>query len=197
MVKKSNETKEQRKERRIRMFKVSLAVAAVLLISVGSTLGFAYAFMGGLESDFDRTYVTHQVNVNGDVTNVTNTSDVNAYIRTAILVTWRDSEGKARWVTPDEGTDYVLIVDADSSWSSDHAWYLDTSTNFYYHKASLAPMEITSDLISSITVLGTPPEGCELRVEVVAEAIQVRAESEEEWDNIQAVADAWSINIYG
>lgn len=189
--------KVHRKQKVKNILTVCLITLAVFVVTAGSTLVFAYVINGGLENDFDRTYVTCQVNSTEDVTNVTNTSDVDAYIRTAILVTWKDSNGKSRWTLPKEGIEYKLTVDANPAWGSEHAWYLDESTNFYYHKASVAPQQITKDLISAIELLVTPPEGCELSVEVVAEAIQTPGVIPEDGDAKQALADAWSITVLG
>ena len=189
------------KARRAQKIKKNLGLIGVsalaVLAMIGGIFAFAYSAVGGLDNDFDRTYVTSQVNVSGDIVNVTNTSDADAYIRAAILVTWKNSDGKSGWSLPQEDVDYKLTVDANTNWNSDCAWYMDSSTEFYYYKSTVAPQEITRDLISKIERLGTPPSGYELSVEVVTQAIAPKDTATEEGDIAQAMAEAWSITIYG
>ena len=176
-----------------RKLMVALVVILAIVVSVGSTVLFAYAMTGGIGDQMSREYVTAQVNRTGDVVNVTTASDAEAYIRTGIVVSWKNKNGKVLSTKPVEGEDYILTMDADAAWSSEHIWYRDPNTDFFYYKESVAAGDVTQDLIAAIEVLKKPADDCELFVEVYAQGIRVPTKED---NTPKSVAEAWSITAY-
>lgn len=136
------------------------------------------------ENQFEPGRVTSSVNVSGDTITVVNSnSNVDVYIRAAIVVNWMDGQGNVRGIAP-TASDYSLNVNTAS-------WWMDTATGLYYYKNSVAPGSSTDALVDGITVYGTVPDGYQLSVEVVAEAIQ--AEGETDIGDVPAYQNAWKI----
>lgn len=164
-----------------------LSIVLILTLAVGGSLAYVIEKSASIQNQFERAYVTSMVNVNGDSIDVTNTGTVNAYIRAAIIVSWMDSNGDVRGIAP-SSSDYSLGIN-----SAD--WHRDPNTGFYYYKPIVAAGGTTNDLVTSITINGAVPDGYDLSVEVVAEAIQ--AEGDTDNRNIPAYQDAWGISSIG
>lgn len=172
-----------------------LSIALILSFAVIGSLSYIATQTGNVKNRFAHAHVTCQVNANSDNTfDVMNTSNVDVYIRAAIVVNWMDSSGNIRGIAP-ETDDYDLVIAASQDWTDSDPWYQDAATGFYYHKVAVTPRDLTEDLITSIRTNVTPPIGYTLRVEVVAEAIQ--AEGDKEADGIPAFQDAWGVTFYG
>lgn len=167
---------------------LTLSIVLVLSLAVGGTLAYIAAKTDNVENQFERAYVTCQVNANDNGTfDVTNTGNVDAYIRAAIVVNWMDSSGNVRGIAP-ASTDYKLGVN--------HAdWWHDPKLGYYYYKYSVIPTGVTEDLVTSISVNDTVPSDYELSVEVVAEAIQ--ADGDTDNGAVPAYQDAWGIASIG
>ncbi len=157
-----------------------LSLAALLAVTVGSTLAYLATSTAPLENKFDPAQVSCVVNetFNGtqktDVS-VKNTSDIPAYIRAAVIVTWTDASGNISAKSPVLVTDYTMTLAENSGWV--------INGNYYYYTSPVAAGESTGILISSIIDTETVNEGYELTVEIVAEAIQSQPET--------AVKAAW------
>lgn len=168
-------------------FLLLLSILLLLAVTVGGTVAFVMLRTEPVENQFAATYVTSRVNVSGDRINVTNTGNVSAYIRAAIVVNWVDSNGDIRGVAP-TAADYTLGI-------NDSQWQLDSDTDFYYCKTSVSAGGTTADLVTSITLNTPAPEGYSLSVEVVADAIQ--AQGDTDVGGKPAYQDAWGIDLYG
>lgn len=166
-----------------------LCIAALLILTVGGTLAYLAAKTKEVKNEFEPSFVTSQVNVNETDTtvDVTNTGDIDAYIRAAIVVNWMDDAGKVRGVAP-ASSEYTLNINSTG-------WKYDETTGFYYYLSKVAPKGTTKDLVTSVEVKGTAPEGFELSVEVVAEAIQADGDTDD--TSVSAVQDAWGVTLYG
>lgn len=176
-----------RKRRHTKQRAILLSIFLILSLAVGGTLAYIVARTDNVNNQFEPSYVTCQVNANSDNTfDVTNTGNIDAYIRAAIVVNWMDEAGNIRGIAP-ASTQYTLAVN-----SAD--WWQDTGTGYYYYKYSVAPDGITNDLIESFGVAEnvTIPNGYELSVEVVAEAIQ--ADGDTDNGAVPAYRDAWGIS---
>ena len=114
---------------------------------------------------------------------MTNTGNVDAYIRAAVVVNWMDERGNVRGLAP-VASEYVLKINSTD-------WQLDPDTGYYYYKASVSPSGTTKDLVVSATAAGTAPDGYHLSVEVVAEAIQAAGVTDN--SGVPAYRDAWDI----
>jgi len=148
----------------------SLALLVVLL--VGTTTAFLIASDGPLTNIFNSSRVTCQVNEDTfdltTKTNVTisNTGDTEAYIRAAIVVTWKDAEnGNVYGAMPVEGKDYTMELDLSN-------WIVGID-GYYYYKYAVQPGGKTEILITECkAVPSNVPAGYGLNVEILGSAIQ-------------------------
>lgn len=175
-----------------------VTLAVILVATVGVTLAFIITGTGPLANIFNPakvqsainetingTVATGQVNnVNNNVTvkenvSITNTGNTDAYIRVAVVITWKDSAGNVYGQLPVAGTDYSLTYAADTGWMQ-----ID---GFYYYTEAVAPGAATGILIDECqqkrTLTGEDGEIYTLSVEIVASAIQADPETvvEQQW----------------
>lgn len=155
-----------------------VSVALLLLAATGSTLAYLFTTTDSVENTFtpaqvscavvenNKEYTANAVNVESK-SNVTikNTSNVPAYIRAAIIVTWKSTDGKVYAAKPVKDTDYTLKI--GEGWTTEH-------DDFYYYNSVVVVGGSTSALITSAakTANAEPPAGYNLSIEIVAEAIQ-------------------------
>lgn len=161
-------------KRKATVLLTSLALLIVLL--VGTTTAFLIASDGPITNIFNSSKVTCQVNEESfdgtTKTNVTisNTGDTEAYIRAAIVVTWKDAKnGNVYGSKPVAGKDYTIVM-------NEKDWFLGND-GFYYYKTPVAPKDqtgsVTTALITSCTVIQeNAPAGYGLNVEILGSAIQ-------------------------
>ena len=150
--------------------KVVLLLAAAMLIlvcGVGGTLAYLVTQAGPVENEFTPGKVTSAVNedFNGttkkDVT-IKNTGNVSAYIRAAIVVTWKDAQGNTLPEAP--GADDYAIGINTSDWTQ--------NGGYYYYNAAVPAGGSTANLINSCTQAKTYEDGRKLCVEIIGSAIQ-------------------------
>lgn len=146
-----------------------LAAAMLILVcGVGSTLAYLATQTGQVQNTFEPAYVTSEVNETFDnlvKSNVTikNTGNVSAYIRAAIVVTWKDAAGNTMPQAP--GTDdYTLSINTDG-WEKDNDGY-------YYCKQPVASNTESAVLITECKPTKSYDDGRTLCVEVIGSAIQ-------------------------
>lgn len=170
--------------RRLGFGRQVLLLAALVVIAmgvVGGTVAYLVTNTTPVVNTFEPGYVTCIINedfkdgdtVKKNVT-VTNTGNVDAYIRAAIIVTWKNGNDIAATV-PAKGTDYTLVLNEDD-WVEHDGYY-------YYKNGSVAPNGgTTTNLIKSCEVIGSNG-GYTLSVEILADAIQSSPD--------EAVKQAW------
>ncbi len=155
---------------------VSLAV--VIIAGVGITLAFVIDSTKPVENEFtpshvscavvenDTAYESDQVSVSEkkDV-KIRNTGDTDAFIRAAIVVTWKKADGTVYAQKPVLGTDYELAIG--------DRWACSASDGYYYYAQEVAPGDLTPALITSCTQnANAPVDDYYLSVEIVASAVQ-------------------------
>ena len=151
---------------------LTLAMMVLLLtVAVGGTIAYLVTSTDQVQNQFTPGKVTSQVKEewteNGtEKKNVTisNTGNVDAYIRAAIVVTWKDSAGKTMPEVPRVGTDYTISTGSD--------W--EQSGDYYYYNKKVAPGASTTNLINSCIATGNGnyTDERKLCVEVIGSAIQ-------------------------
>ena len=169
-VKRTKYSKRRANKRKATVLLSSLAL--ILALFVGVTTAFLIAKDGSVTNTFKSSHVACQVNeesFNGTTkTNVTisNTGDTEAYIRAAIVVTWKDAEnGNVYGAMPVLGTDYTMEMNL-SNW-------IEGSDGYYYYKKAVQPGDKTDVLIVKCTaVQDNVPAGYGLNVEILSSAIQ-------------------------
>ena len=169
-VKRTKYSKRRANKRKATVLLSSLAL--ILALFVGVTTAFLIAKEGSVTNTFKSSHVACQVNeesFNGTTkTNVTisNTGDTEAYIRAAIVVTWKDGEnGNVYAGKPVAGEDYTISLN-ENDW-------IEGSDGYYYYKKPVAPGTSTAVLIESCrAVTEHVPAGYGLNVEILSSAIQ-------------------------
>lgn len=151
---------------------ILLLTAAVLILvcGVGGTLAYLITQTTPVTNTFTPAHVTSQVvetmdgKTKSDV-QIENTGNVSAYIRAAIVITWKDKDGNTMPTVPvqGQGQDYTLDINA-KDWSQ--------SGGYYYYNGIVAAGGSTANLINSCVSNGTYTDGRKLCVEVIGSAIQ-------------------------
>lgn len=163
-----------------------LLVALVVLVGVlvGSTVAYLITNTGSVANSFTPAKITTDIteDFDGSVKNnvcVTNTGDVEAYIRAAVVVTWKC--GSDVYPTaPVPGTDYTMTCPADAGWVQ--------SGSYYYYTSAVAPNASTGVLLTGCQPLhDAPATGYTLHVEILTEAIQSTPGA--------AVTEAWGVAV--
>ncbi len=166
-----------------KLIALSLALVAILSVTVGSTVAYLITKTAPVENVFDPAYVTCEVVESFDTSNnvktnvgVKNTSDIPVYIRAAVVVTWTDASGAVSAKTPAD-TDYSITYDLTSGWAMGDDGY-------YYYARPVAVGATTNSLITEAKPSGVK-EGYTITIEILAEAIQSEpAEAvTQEWPN--------------
>ena len=105
---------------------------------------------------------------------ITNTGDIPAYIRAAVVINWVDDDGNVCASVPDEAT-YTLSV--QSGWVE--------GGNYYYYTQPVAANGSAPNLLTA-TEGDTVPTGYHLQVTILAEAIQSTPDT--------AIEEAWGVD---
>ena len=165
-----------------------VSLLALVLVVAGGTLAWLTA-QDRVSNSFTPAHVSCEVKetFNGTAKSgvkIWNTSDVPAYIRAYIVVTWKDANGNVYGQLPVAGEDYTMEI-------NNNGWLKDTA-GYYYYTSPVAAKDSTGDstgvLISQCTeAAGNAPAGCNLSVEIIAEAIQSLP--------ARAVENAWDVTI--
>ena len=158
-----------------------LKIVLAVFTSVCVTAGMAVMLMtAGCKSkkvtpapEPEPTRVTCEVTKNENVYGITNTGNVNAYVRVAVIANYVDGategDGASYWTTPE----YTVTLADESKWVK--------YGNYYYCMVSVEP-ENTADedaesiQFGTVTVTSTSPSGYAPQVEVIANVIQATAE---------------------
>ena len=148
-----------------------LATMVLLLtVTVGSTIAYLVTSSGPVENTFTPSHVTSQVDETftpGSTTKrnvmIENTGDTNAYIRAAIVITWKDKNGYTMPIVPEVNVDYRIDINTND-WTP--------SGGYYYYKEAIASGKSTTNLINKCESTGTYTDGRRLCVEVIGSAIQ-------------------------
>lgn len=169
-------------KRKSKMLLIVLSIALLLTAAVGGTMAYLTTKTAEVENTFTPSQVTCQIHetfsngVKSDVY-ITNTGDIDAYIRAAIVVTWKNAvNGNVYGSAPILGADYEMTLNG-TNWSE--------KNDFYYYSNKVAPGGDTAALIEMCQLKNgvTPPEGYGLNVEILAQAIQAEPTT--------AVTEAW------
>lgn len=158
---------------------ILLAAVIVLLAgAVGGTWAFLVAQSEPVQNNFTYAHVSCRIDekfengVKSDV-QIQNTGDIPAYIRARIVVTWKDANGNVSAV-PVKNTDYTIAFN-ETDWTQ--------QGDYWYCKTAVNPNGFTPVLITKCEKTGNAPDGYNLSVEILADAIQSEPAS--------AVMEAW------
>ena len=159
---------------------ILLAAVIVLLAgAVGGTWAFLVAQSEPVQNNFTYAHVRCTINEEFDGTTksnvkIQNTGDIPAYIRARIVVTWKDANGNVSSTVPVKNTDYTIAFN-EMDWKQEG--------DYWYCKTAVDAGGETPVLITKCEKKGTAPEGYNLSVEILADAIQS--------EPANAVKEAW------
>lgn len=164
-----------------------IATAVAVSLSLG-TVAFTTAHLYSesvLVNKADKGTVTNRIdeNFNGtEKTNVciTNTGNMNAYVRVAVVPVWRDMDGHSTML-PTEGTYNIEFNTED--------WFLGAD-GYYYYKINIAPGEKTSELIRKCTLKTLTDEAYNNKcfdLQILAQSIQAEPQT--------VVQTAWAVSL--
>lgn len=159
---------------------ILLAAVIVLLAgAVGGTWAFLVAQSEPVQNNFTYAHVRCTIDETFDGTTksdvkIQNTGDIPAYIRARIVVTWKDANGNVSSTVPVKNTDYTIAFNTTDWTQQDGYWYC---------KNAVDAKDFTPVLITKCEKTGDAPEGYDLSVEILADAIQSEPAS--------AVTEAW------
>ena len=197
-------------KKRLTLLLVSLSL--ILVAGVGVTLALIIDSTREVENVFTPSHVscavvedqktddapTGQVKVE-EKTNVKikNTGDTDAYIRAAIIVTWKNVDGTVWASTPVLGTDYTMNLGSGWVKSGDYYYYTDSVPAVDDPKTTEVDETLTGVLITEATQLLDGPVNPDttvdeskrqyyLSIEIVASAIQSEPSD--------VVVDMWGVN---
>ena len=150
------------------------SLVLVLVCAVGAAVAYLVDTTSEVVNTFDPAKVSCEVtetfenDVKTDVA-IKNTSDIEAYIRAAIIVTWKNAEnGNVYGGMPVKDVDYTISLNGTD-------WFQGTD-GYYYHKKPVPPESQdgrTEVLIYSCSpIAAKTPEGYGLNVEILGSAIQ-------------------------
>ena len=157
-----------------------VSLALLLMVTAGATLAYYFTKDDPITNTFTPSQVACAVvegtnaPVDGATVNtgktkedvkIKNTGDTDAYIRVALVVNWMKQDGTVWAAKPVLGTDYEMVLDLSNGWSQG-------ADGYYYYSAAVAKDNMTGALITSASQLQDAPEGYQLSIEIVAEAIQ-------------------------
>ncbi len=161
---------------------ILLAAVIVLLAgAVGGTWAFLVTQSEPVQNNFTYAHVSCTIKEKFDGTTksdvkIQNTGDIPAYIRARIVVTWKDASGNVSAV-PVKDSDYTMTMGTGWTKGTDGYWYCNTA---------VAAGGETPVLITKCEKKGAAPDGYDLSVEILADAIQS--------EPANAVKEAWGEN---
>lgn len=172
-----------------------LSLALVLLLTVGGTLAWVTARTETITNTFEMGSIVPEIKEDFDNRTkenvyVTNNGSVPAYVRVALVYTWRDDATPGK--NPDNtGTIVAEPVDVENDlsivWGSDK--WLKGTDGYYYYTEPVGAGEETKKLISSLSVKGTSENGklYNLDVQILVDAIQA--------EPVKAVTETWGVTV--
>ncbi|MDO4567457.1 MAG: hypothetical protein Q4B99_00705 [Clostridia bacterium] len=180
---------ERLTSRMVKVSSIALCMALFLAAAVTGTLAWLTSNPGAVNNTFTVGSVGVEVEEEWDGATksnvvVTNTGDIPAYIRAAIVVYFEDDAGNVVGIAPQLGTDYTLSLATDDDPNPSN--WLEGADGFYYYKLPVDPDTSTDVLIKSATQL-TDGDEYHLVIHVLASAIQSLPAN--------AVEESWGVTI--
>mgnify|MGYP003297179293 CR=1 FL=1 len=170
--------KHRKKQKKV--VSLLLSIALLLTLATGGTLAYIVTKSAMAQNQFVAGYVTSSVN---DTGTVTNSGNVDAYIRAAVVVNWMDKDGNVYGIKP------RYSVDVNGGWKA--------IGDFYYYTATVPASGTTNNGPVTVNVKDNAPSNdYELSIEIVAEAIQTEGTLDSN-DSVTAVLNAWGLTPGG
>lgn len=167
-------------KKRITKDGIILILLIIAILICGAVSAFMFKQTDEITNKFDKAIVACEVqetfenNVKSSI-QVKNTGNIDAYLRIRLASHWEDSAGNI--VAKASSIPSVTLADD---------WVVG-SNNTYYYKKSVAPGELTGELLNGSITLSKSEDGYYQVVEVFAEAIQAEPK--------KSVEESWSVTL--
>ena len=159
----------------------SILMLASLALIVTSVIGTTIAYLVSNEVSVTNTFTAAQVSnkveekFNGTTKSnvkIQNTGDIPAYIRVALICTWKDAKGN--FVSEPAYLEDLDIVWGELGEDGDDAdkGYWVESAGYYYYSTEVPAGGFTGNLIDSATV--ETENGYQFNLEIISSAIQAK-----------------------
>ncbi len=170
-----------------RSFTAILAILLIATACIGTTVAYLIDKTDEVKNVFNPSSVPPEIHekIENGVKNevkIQNTGNVSAYVRAAVVFTWRDADGNICPEAPKEGTDYTI------QWSgtAEGGGWIKIG-EYYYHKTPVPAGETTSVLFTGCDPV--EKAGCQFSVEIITSTIQAEPTS--------VVRDQWKVSLDG
>lgn len=185
-----------------------VSLLLLLCVTVGGTLAYLVAQSEPVKNVFQPSEVTTEIveKLDGGMKSnvqIQNTGDIPAYIRAAVIMTWKDETGNVYGELPKpcevSGCNHETCDGAYAIQYSDENWE-QWNDNFYYYTKIVDANALTSSLIDSCEALRqmtvTNEDGTTttygLSVEIIGSAIQAEGTDS---DGNKPIELAWGVDI--
>ena len=172
-----------------RSFVLVVSVLALLVGIVGASVAYLSMKTGEVKNQFTYGKVSCEVleDFDGTVKNnvrIKNTGNIPAYIRARVVVTWKNENGDIYGTKPVLGEDYSFDFNSEK-WIG-----MTTDSGLYFYFPD--PVELGAETTWMLrdckkTENANVPEGYDLSVEILADAIQS--------EPVSAVEEAWGVTV--
>ena len=160
-----------------------VAILVLLCCAVAGTVAYLVTSTGPVTNTFTPASVTTQVEeeFNGTTKSnvrIKNTGNIDAYIRTAVIVNWADAQGNVSG-TPVKDTDYVMDLNIVTDEKPDAPWFKGSDGYYYCKTAVKSVKQDTKDCYTPVLIKSCikatgaqAPAGYDLQVTILADGIQ-------------------------
>lgn len=167
-------------------FKIISHMIMILLIGVVLGTSAYIIIKNSIKNEFDigkvKSEIIETFNEENKTKNdvyIKNIGNVPSYLRTAIIISWKDKDGKILETKPEENIDYSINFSNSANW-------IKSSEGYYYYKNILQENTTTDILIEECVQIKNYDDRI-LDVSIATQAIQA--------EPADAVMEAWNVDI--
>ena len=170
-----------------------VAVLLVAAITAGSVVAYLKLNTGTVQNDFsvapEHTPVIDESfdgTIKQDVKVDIGNPGYAVYVRAAIVITWKNTDGNVLGQAPVKDSDYVIELNTEA-WFEEGGFYYCRN---YVNSGNDSPVLIESVKLKDGAVV---PAGYTLNVEIITQTIQAAGKTDD--TETPAVTDAWGITV--
>lgn len=177
------------KKRKLSVMAVCLLLTVIM--AAGATLAYIFTSTSQVVNTFTppKPDITVKEEFDGNVKKavaVTNTGDVDSFIRAKVVITWQNEAGEVYPLTPVAG-ESAGTADYRITWNKE-GWVYRDADGFYYYTSAVPKGSTTGNLFTDAEPLrACPDENYKLHIEVISQSVQA--------EPITAVQETWGVTI--
>ena len=174
-----------------------VAVLLVAAITAGSVVAYLKLNTGTVQNDFsvapEHTPVIDESfdgTIKQDVKVDIGNPGYAVYVRAAIVITWKNTDGNVLGQAPVKDADYVIELNTEAWFEEGGFYYCRNYVNSDSGSGNDSPVLIESVKLKDGAVV---PAGYTLNVEIITQTIQAAGKTDD--TETPAVTDAWGITV--